>query len=439
LKKKLHIFAGDRLVGYLSENNVQGMSFAYAPEWLASADALSLSSDLPLSGQTYHDEPVVAFFENLLPEGDVLEFISKAAQISSGNTFGLLERFGGDTAGAFSVLPKGMRPSHEPHYLPVTSQDILEWFQRSRGIPLNINGEQARMSLSGAQDKMTVFIDAKGNLSIPLGAAPSSHIIKPSVKHRQDVPCTAINEAMIMMLAKRIKLDVAEVRYSPELSAVVVTRYDREFDQDHRLHRLHQNDLCQALGVPSRMKYESEGGPSLKDCFAAVLKHSSQPAIDKRRLIEWVLFNFLVGNRDGHAKNLSLMTAGKNTQLAPFYDMVCTAVYDNLSQKFAFKIGGENRPKWMMTRHWERFATDVGVKPRYITKAQIDIMNRIESALPLISGELSSIDLSNEELDMIGKIRAFITQSVAQMRVKITDAHFDSASSQGYRSVDEAE
>ncbi|MCD2448845.1 type II toxin-antitoxin system HipA family toxin [Methylicorpusculum oleiharenae] len=438
MKKKLNIFAGDLLVGYLSESTAKGMSFVYAPAWLANADAMSLSSDLPLSDQTYHGEPVVAFFENLLPEGDVLEFISKAIQISSGNTFGLLERFGGDTAGAFSLLPEGMRPSHEPHYLPVRPQDILEWFQRSRGIPLNINGEQARMSLSGAQDKMTVFIDSKGNVSIPLGAAPSSHIIKPSVKHRQDVPCTAINEAMVMMLARRIKLEVADVRYWPELSAVVVARYDREIDKDNRLHRLHQNDLCQVLGVPSSMKYESEGGPSLKTCFEAVLKHSSQPAIDKRRLIEWVIFNFLVGNMDGHAKNLSLMTAGKNTQLAPFYDMVCTAVYGNLSQKFAFKIGGENRPKWMMARHWGRFATDIGVKPQYITKAQLDIMNRIESALPSISEELSSFALSNEELDMISKIRAFITKSVTQMKMRIKDTHFDSASSQD-SSVDEAE
>jgi HipA-like protein len=100
MKKKLNIFAGDLLVGYLSESTAKGMSFVYAPAWLASADAMSLSSDLPLSDQTYHGEPVVAFFENLLPEGDVLEFISKAVQISSGNTFGLLERFGGDTIGS---------------------------------------------------------------------------------------------------------------------------------------------------------------------------------------------------------------------------------------------------------------------------------------------------------------------------------------------------
>ncbi|MBS3955697.1 MAG: HipA N-terminal domain-containing protein [Methylomicrobium sp.] len=125
MKKKLNIFAGDLLVGYLSESTAKGMSFVYAPAWLASADAMPLSSDLPLSDQTYHGEPVVAFFENLLPEGDVLEFISKAVQISSGNTFGLLERFGGDTAGAFSLLPEGMRPSHEPHYLLRAAATIM--------------------------------------------------------------------------------------------------------------------------------------------------------------------------------------------------------------------------------------------------------------------------------------------------------------------------
>ena len=131
------------------------------------------------------------------------------------------------------------------------------------------------MSLSGAQDKMTVLIDAKGALLIPLGASPSSHIIKPSISHRGDLPNTAINEAMIMMLAREVKLDVAEVRYAPELGAVIVTRYDREIGRNGLLRRLHQNDLCQVLGIPSSKKYESEGGPSLQACFKAVIERSA--------------------------------------------------------------------------------------------------------------------------------------------------------------------
>ncbi len=340
--KHLTVFFDDTLVGQLAEGEGGGLFFTYTHDWLVFEFATPLSPDIPLSDQTFHGEAVMSFFENLLPEGDVLEFISKAAQISSTNVFGLLERFGGDTAGAFSLLPEGMLPSDKPHYLLVTAQDIKQWFDKSRGIPLDIIGEQARMSLSGAQDKMTVFIDSKGAMSLPLGAAPSSHIIKPSINHRHDLAHTAINEAMIMMLAKQVGLDVAEVRYAPELSAVVVTRYDRITDGNNQLRRLHQNDICQLLSIPSGKKYESEGGPSLQLCFKAVLERSARPAVDKKRLIEWLVFNVLVGNMDGHAKNLSLITHGGRTKLTPFYDMLCTAVYPSLSQKFAFKIGGEN-------------------------------------------------------------------------------------------------
>jgi serine/threonine-protein kinase HipA len=421
--KRLSVYAGEHLVGHLNEGEGNDMSFVYSPNWLTNPEAIPLSSELPLADQVFRGDPVTAFFENLLPEGDVLEFISKAAHISSGNIFGLLERFGGDTAGAFSILPEDMQPSGQPHYLPVTPESILQWFDRSRGIPLDLSGEQARMSLSGAQDKMTVFIDANGNISIPLGAAPSSHIIKPSLQHRYDIPNTAINEAMIMMLARHSKLDVAEVRYVAELGAVVISRYDREIGADGRLRRLHQNDLCQVLGITSGKKYESEGGPSLKTCFETVLAHSTQPALDKKRLIEWVIFNVLVGNMDGHAKNLSLITIGKRTRLAPFYDLVCTTVYPNLSQKLAFRIGGENRPRWLMARHWDRFAEEIATKPQFVRRVMADLIQRVESALPGATDMLRSADSTPDEWLMIEHIQEQVLASVAQMKTRLGVKH----------------
>lgn len=421
--KRLSVYAGEHLVGHLNEGEGNDMSFVYSPNWLTNPEAIPLSPELPLADQVFRGAPVTAFSENLLPEGDVLEFISKAAHISSGNIFGLLERFGGDTAGAFSILPEDMQPSGQPHYLPVTPESILQWFDRSRGIPLDLSGEQARMSLSGAQDKMTVFIDANGNISIPLGAAPSSHIIKPSLQHRHDIPNTAINEAMIMMLARHSKLDVAEVRYAAELGAVVISRYDREIGADGRLRRLHQNDLCQVLGIPSGKKYESEGGPSLKTCFETVLAHSTQPALDKKRLIEWVIFNVLVGNMDGHAKNLSLITIGKRTRLAPFYDLVCTTVYPNLSQKLAFRIGGENRPRWLMARHWERFAEEIATKPQFVRRVMADLIQRVESALPGATDMLRSAGSTPDEWLMIEQIQERVLASVAQMKTRLGVKH----------------
>lgn len=138
--KRLAVFAGEQLVGHLQENEKYELLFSYTPQWLAKPDAFPLSANLPLTEQAFTGDAVTAFFENLLPEGDVLNFISKAAQISPANIFGLLERFGGDTAGAFSILPEGMAPSDEPHYLAVTPEAIKTWFERSRGIPLDLSG-----------------------------------------------------------------------------------------------------------------------------------------------------------------------------------------------------------------------------------------------------------------------------------------------------------
>ncbi|MCF7972158.1 MAG: type II toxin-antitoxin system HipA family toxin [Methylococcaceae bacterium] len=416
--KKLLVYYASTLVGYLSESDNQELCFSYTNDWLINDAAIALSPDIYLSDQLFSGDVVESFFGNLLPEGDVLDFISQAIHISSSNVFGLLERFGGDTAGAFSILPEGLEPSDTPHYLPVSKNKIKEWFQQTKGLPLNINGEQSRMSLSGAQDKMTVFIDANNTISIPLGAAPSTHIIKPSINHRLDVPHTAINEVLIMTLAKKIKLLVAETRYDPELCAAIITRYDREIVQG-KLRRLHQIDLCQTLGLPSNKKYEAEGGPSLVDCIDAVLKQSSQPAKDKKRLIEWVVFNILVGNMDSHAKNLSVMTVANKKELTPFYDLVCTAVYPNLSQKFAFKIGSENRPDWIMRRHWERFANDIATKPQFVINIITDMIHRIDKSLPIVVSQLKVMS-SADEILMIEKIDKIINTAISKMQSRIS-------------------
>lgn len=100
------------------------------------------------------------------------------------------------------------------------------------------------------------------------------------------------------------------------------------------------------------------------------------------------MFNVLVGNMDSHAKNLSLITHGNKKTLAPFYDMVCTVVYPSLSQKFAFKVGGENRLAWLMLRHWERFANDIDTKPKLVLQIISEIMLRIEKLLPLVKEKI---------------------------------------------------
>jgi serine/threonine-protein kinase HipA len=416
---QLDVFMGEAFVGSLREHGDGSMTFAYDESWLARADASALSPELPLGAGELGGEAALAYFDNLLPEGGIRDFAARAAGVSPGNVFRLLERFGGDTAGALSLLPQGQKPSPEARYLPVTNEAIREWFASSRGIPLDLAGGTARMSLSGAQDKMTVFIDAKGGIAIPLGDAPSSHIIKPSTNQRSPLPQTAVNEALVMRLAAAAGLDAPEVRYEPDLDAVVIARYDRLPTADGRLLRLHQNDLCQILGVAPGRKYESEGGPTLAACFSAVMRHSAQPALDKKRLLEWVAFNVAVGNMDSHAKNLSMLASDGRTRLAPFYDLVCTTVYEHLSKRFAFRIGGENRPGWMMERHWEGFAAETELKPQFVRKVRQNMCEKIEYALPTIAGALRETVKSPEGLSMIDRVEAEIRRSVRQTRMRL--------------------
>jgi serine/threonine-protein kinase HipA len=118
------------------------------------------------------------------------------------------------------------------------------------------------------------------------------------------------------------------------------------------------------IDVPSFMaetKYEAEGGPCLADCFTLLAQFSTSPALDKKALLNWVVFNYLIHNADAHAKNLALLLRPAEIRLAPFYDLLSTGVYEGINPRLAMKIGGENRPQWIRTRHWERMAKEVGI------------------------------------------------------------------------------
>jgi serine/threonine-protein kinase HipA len=200
---------------------------------------------------------------------------------------------------------------------------------------------------------------------------------------------------------------------------VLVSRYDRKAEGGG-IRRLHQIDLCQAMGLPPGKKYESEGGPSLKACFDAVAKHSAQPGPDKNRLIEWVVFNVLAGNMDSHAKNVSLLAADNGkTRLAPFYDMLCTTVYPNLSHKFALKIGGENRPQWMMARHWERFAEQIGTTGQFVAELQAKMAERVGLELAVVAASLRGRVSSQSDLAMIDRVEGEIRRAVATMKSRL--------------------
>ncbi|MEZ4526278.1 MAG: HipA domain-containing protein [Desulfobacterales bacterium] len=150
------------------------------------------------------------------------------------------------------------------------------------------------------------------------------------------------NEAFCMMLAKAAGLSVPSVfiHKGTRNALYIIERYDRIRHADGSVSRRHQEDFCQAMGPLSHQKYQSEGGPALADCFDLIRKNSAQPLIDRKRLMEWVIFNFLIGNADAHAKDISLLFHGSKVSPAPFYDLISTLVYPDLVPKMSMKIGG---------------------------------------------------------------------------------------------------
>lgn len=371
----LQVYWGKNIVGQLRMADKGDFSFQYAEEWLESASATLLSIRLPLRKEPFPDSVCRFFFSNLLPEGNVRALIARKLGISETNDFELLKALGGDCAGAISLLPEEQKVSDKGDYERITPKELDAMIEGMFSSPLLVWKEELRLSLAGAQQKLPVYIE-DGKIYLPRGANPSSHILKPRITGFGQI---IENEAFCMLLAKKYGLPVPEATILKGKQPIyLVERYDRKRDAQGKPVRLHQEDFCQALGFSYARKYETEGGPNLEKCFSLLLDHGTQPILDKKVLIQWIVFNYMIGNCDAHAKNISMLITKESYRLAPLYDLVSTAVYPSLSAKFAMKIGGENRPEWMLPRHWERLAADAGVS----AKATLAICQEMSETLP---------------------------------------------------------
>lgn len=359
----LNIFLQGLLVGTLWLDERRRFAFQYNSEWLNRPQRFPLSLSLPLQPDPYLDDAARPFFANLLPEGDIRRLIARHFQLSEQNDYALLEKIGGECAGAVSILPHDADPAEISGYRELGDEELHQLILELPKRPLLAGDQGIRLSLAGAQNKLPVYMEGE-KIFLTTGQSAGTHIIKPPIPGLEQ---TVENEAFCMALAAKSGLPTAPaaIRAKPDLF-LIVTRYDRQRDKDGTVIRLHQEDFCQALGILPEQKYEGEGGPSLSQCFALLKEHSVQPAADQKSLLGWVIFNVLIGNADAHAKNLSLLFTDRGPRLAPFYDLLSTHMYRDLTDKLAMKIGGENRIPWIQTRHWERFADEVSLKRRYV-------------------------------------------------------------------------
>lgn len=387
----LNVYWHKEIVGALQLDEGRRFVFQYVPEWLKRENPMPLSLGLPLQAEAYNDDRARPFFANLLPESELRRIIAKRLGLSEKNDFALLEAVGGECAGAISLLPKEHEPDNHGSYRPLDDEQLNELIAELPKRPMLAGEEGIRLSLAGAQNKLPVYFDGN-QISLPMGNAASSHILKPPIKLYSH---TVENETFCMMLAARMGLPVPDVTILHMAEPLyLITRYDRQqhnqnIQQSH-ITRLHQEDFCQALGVVPDMKYEKEGGPGFKDCFELLRNSSIQPVADVRNLLNWVVFNYLIGNADAHGKNIALLFTNTGPALAPFYDLMCTAVYDELTDRVAMKISGEDRPNWIIERHWKKFSEDIDIGYKLVKQILETMSKKIVSEAKIVQQEFNN-------------------------------------------------
>lgn len=361
------------------------LSFRYAANWVARPNAVALSVSLPVQTEPFDEQKTRPFFAGLLPEGQMRRLLAQQFQVSRQNDFALLDRIGGECAGAVTLLEPGQLLTH-----PAEGQDV-QWLSEEEVSnlldelprrPMLAGTDGFRLSLAGAQDKLPVLFDGN-RIGLPRNGTPSSHILKPAISSVED---SVVNEGFCMALANAMQLKPAKSKIHSACSRafLLVERYDRVVDARGARQRLHQEDFCQALGVTPEMKYQNEGGPDFARCFDLIRRVTRPSAPQILRLFDYVIFNTLIGNHDAHAKNFSLLYATSYPQLAPGYDLLSTAVYPQLAAKMAMKIGSKYKFSEVRSQHWEQFAADAGLAKAQ-AKKRISV---IASSLPLVARQL---------------------------------------------------
>lgn len=356
----LNVFLGPELAGELEQDASGNIRFQYSPAWLDSPNAMPLSASLPLRPEPFSRNETRPFFAGVLPEEESRLLIAKAFGISNKNDFALLARIGAECAGAVSLLPPGELPvTSHPSYQEINAGELAERLELLPRRPLLAGETGIRLSLAGAQGKLAVRI-SDGRIFLPLDGSPSSHILKPENPHFSGL---VENEYFCMKLAAEAGFEVAEVEIGEVegIRFLQVKRYDRRRLSDGRLERIHQEDFCQALGVPPELKYQQEGGPSLKKCFELVRSVSTIPGPDLLRLFDAVVFNVLIGNNDAHGKNFSFLRERNSIRFAPLYDLVSTQAYPDLASEMAMKLGGERDPRRVAAKNWRFFFDHAGI------------------------------------------------------------------------------
>jgi serine/threonine-protein kinase HipA len=416
--RRLSVWWDGEVVGTLQVNQHGQMRFTYGPGWLADASRAAISFSLPKQERSFAQRQCRPFFAGLLPEETQRDVIAGALGISKGNDFAFLEALGGDVAGALSLWPEGeVPPTPEPRGLPrpLSDDELVDVLDTLPKRPLLAGREGLRLSLAGAQAKLPVVL-VDDRVALPAPGQPTTHILKPAIAR---FPHTTENEALVMTLAVAAGLPVAPVaaRRLQGRSYLLVTRYDRRFDANGQAHRLHQEDFCQALGIPPERKYAAEGGPTFKTGFDLLRRATTVPAVAVLAFLDAAIFNLIVGNADAHGKNFSLLYQSSSVSLAPFYDLLSTVAYPDLSADLAMKIAKRATMEEIGPTTWTAFAADIGLAASFVRRRVRELSDAVSGHVLSLPGSAALAELDAPALK---EVAALISSRAERLARTIT-------------------
>jgi serine/threonine-protein kinase HipA len=400
----LNVFLNGRLVGVLRRESTGAIDFLYHQAWLTWESAFPISLSLPLREDRYIGAPVINVFDNLLPDSDVIRR-RVAERVGAGGTdaYSLLAALGHDCVGALQFLPDGTDPgpAGKIEGKPVSETEVANIIQNLAAAPLGMGeDEDFRISIAGAQEK-TALLRRGGKWYKPAGSTATTHILKPQIGRLPngiDLSNSVENEFLCLKLLSALGVSVAsaEIVDFGGRRTLIVERFDRLWTGDGRLLRLPQEDFCQALSIPPTRKYQSEGGPGIKDILQ-LLKASDAANADLATFMRANIVFWLLGATDGHAKNFSIFLGSDGGfRMTPLYDVLSAqpSLDAKQIQRKQFKLAmsvGKSRHYAMdeiLPRHFIQTAEIAGVGASLVRAIFKDLAENAEQAIGAAIGEL---------------------------------------------------
>jgi serine/threonine-protein kinase HipA len=379
--RRLGVWKDSVRVGTLEGDHAGRLRFTYLDSALHRPE-LAVSVRMPVRRKPWEDADAMACFENLLPEGDLRTHIAQATHMAGKDVSGLLGVIGGECAGALTLWADGLEPPEPPQYEPCSARSLGQLFDGA-STQYALLQKRTRQAMSGAQDKVVLLRRPGGTDTdeylLPRDGAPGTVLCK---RDRGMYPGLVHNELAGMSLMACAGVPTATHAVN-RLDATIyeTVRFDRVAGSDGRIRRLHAEDGCQMTGHTSLAKYADPRGPSYQSIMAALRRHSADAITDGERLLRWAIANIVIGNRDAHAKNISILHDLDDTiRLAPAYDVLCTLVYP-IETKLPLPFGGHRRTTEFTPAMWRVVAREFSVTAAYAREVADDVITRVRTQL----------------------------------------------------------